>query len=319
MLVQLRNGDLRAFDESRKILTLGDNMTKKELAALRKQCRHKAEIPLLIIATVISIAILSIIVYYGTIMKVTPEVIKSFSIFIGSDEKMAEFLLGGREFIAAIVIVILLGRFIWALYRDNGKARAWETPITDRQFRPVYDICCEYAQKLGIEKKDIPDFFVGDSNSIKINKMDFYNLRSVRIHPAVLRNALKNDGIEIRYKVAKATASVFLGYRSFTCVLLLTITDWIPFFHSMIERTMCYSTDRVLQVLMGEEAAEKAIMNEQISFYLYSDIDYDVYFEDITNFSGFSIFLENLLSGTPIPRYRIAAIKDPEKKDGRLF
>ena len=57
MLVQLRNGDLRAFDESRKILTLGDNMTKKELAALRKQCRHKAEIPLLIIATVMGVVI----------------------------------------------------------------------------------------------------------------------------------------------------------------------------------------------------------------------------------------------------------------------
>lgn len=294
-------------------------MTKKEMAALRKQCRHKAEIPLLILATVISFAILSLIVYFGMIADVTTEVVESFSDFIGCDKRLAEFLLGCREFIAAIIIVILLGRFIWALYRDNGKAMAWETPVTERQFRPVYDICCEYAQKLGIKKEKIPHFFAGNAESVKIDKMSFSNLRSVRIHPSVLRSGLKNDDNEIRYNVAKAVASIFLRYYSFTSILLLTFTDWVPFFHCMIERSMCYSTDRVVQVLMGEEAAEKAIINDQISFYLYSDIDYDAYFEDISHFSGFNIFLENLLSNKPIPRYRIAAIKDPEKKDGRLL
>lgn len=296
-------------------------MMEKELRKLRKTCRHKAEVPAMVTAVIITLLMMVLVIWYGMVVKETPDRMKDYADFLGCQVETVEFLLGFKQYIAIAFLAFLMGKFGWTIYRDKGKAMTWETPVSDRQFPEVKEICREYADRLGV--KSIPMISIASAGTLKMDKVTFSNLDILRIHPSVLSAGIKGDDTMIRYEAARAIASDFLGYRSYLMLILMSATAWIPFFQNLAGRISCYSIDRVIQYLMGDEKAAEAVIKDSVSYYLYKVIDYDAYYEDITQVttraSAFAIFLENLQAEKPIPAYRIAAIKDPEKKDGKLF
>ena len=156
-----------------------------------------------------------------------------------------------------------------------------------------------------------------------LKNLTIYNLNILRISPNSLQSSLKEDDTKVRYIVAKEAAAMFLRYQNPLMPLFLTCTNWIPLLNSCVSRAICYSVDRVIRELLGDEAAVQGLLKSIITPNLQDSMDFDVYISDINAYcrlkDRFIIFIENLLSYEPIPKYRIAAMKDPEKKCGKLL
>ena len=293
---------------------------KYELNQLRRRCRHKAEIPLIILSVIITAFTMYILVYYGIIAEESPEAIQAISNVLGCDLQTADHLLDFRVYIAVVLLVLIPGKFLWAFYRDKGKAMAWEVPINDRQYGFIMNIWQEYADQLGL--KESPAIYASTGSLIQLKNISVQNLNILRISPIMLRSGPEDDG-KIRFVVAREAAAMFLRYQNPLMPFLLTCSNWIPLLNSCINRAICYSVDRIVRELLGDEEAVQGLIKSIISPYLHSTTDFDAYVSDLNACRRFRdrlvIFIENLRSEEPVPQYRIAAMTDPEKKDGRLF
>lgn len=294
---------------------------KNELNQLRRSCRHKAEIPIMIVSVILTAFIVYLLAYYGLIADESPDAVQAISDLLSCDLQTADDLLDIRVYIAVILLVLIPGKFLWALYRDSGNVKAWEVPVNDRQYGFIMEIWREYADKLGLQKA--PSIYASNSTMLKLKNYSIKNIRILRISPNTLSNSLKGDDTNVRYIVAKEAAAMFLRYQNPLMPLLLTCTNWIPLLNLCFSRALCYSVDRVVRELLGEETATRGLLQSIVVPYLHNSIDYDAYVADINACSRpkdrFILFVENLLSDEPIPKFRVAAMTDPEKKSGRLL
>ena len=224
-------------------------------------------------------------------------------------------------YIAVILLVLIPGRFLWGLFRDACNVMVWEVPINDRQYGFVMNIWQEYAEKLGLEKA--PAIYASNSSMVNLKNLSVHNLSVLRISPVMLQRCPKEGDSRIRYTVAKEAAAMFLRYQNPLMPLVLTCSNWIPLLNTCVSRAICYSVDRIVRELLGDEEAVQGLIKSIISPYLHSTTDFDAYVSDLNACRRFRdrlvIFIENLRSEEPVPQYRIAAMTDPEKKDGRLF
>ena len=278
--------------------------SKHQLKQLRRSCRHKAEIPLMILSVIITAITVYFLAYYGIIADESPEAIQTIANLLDCDLQTADDLLDIRIYIAVILLVLIPGKFLWAFYRDTGKAMAWEVPINDLQYSFIMSIWQEYADKLSLKKS--PILYASNSSMVNLKNLTIYNLNILRISPNSLQSCLKEDDTKVRYIVAKEAAAMFLRYQNPLMPLFLTCTNWIPLLNSCVSRAICYSVDRVIRELLGDEAAVQGLLKSIITPNLQDSMDFDVYISDINAYcrlkDRFIIFIENLLSYEPIPK-----------------
>lgn len=300
-----------------------DEDKKKELKELKRKCRHKAETPLFILSIFLSLAALISISYFGIVVIDDPENYAALMEELEISENLADVLIDAGRFLSIAILILIVGRTLLALFRDYGRALSWDLPINEKQFAEFYNTVQEYSKRLEIDK-NLPVVSSVENRYVEFYGLELFSPYVIKIDADTITETLdRGDFSNVNYLIAVDLAAEFLGYKNPFRYMITCAVNWIPIYNSVCSRTMTYSVDRVAQFLLGDEVAAKALITRVNYNWLISSIDLDAYVENInrplTRMQRIARFFENLLSDVPIPAYRIAAMLDPEKKDGRLF
>ena len=285
--------------------------------------RHKAERPLNIISLLFSLAVYVILTVLAVRALDDPEKAGQLIEFLEAEDGDSLLFQCGVFFVLVILVVTFI-KILWGFFINLGETVSCDLPVSDRQFANLNEICSSYAGKLGL--KFVPGLYISEdgqaeaeASSVTVKstlyiRLDCYNM-------LVAKDL--DDYTAARFMIASELAHIALGHRNILWVLLTLPARMLPIYKDLVFRAMNYSADRVAAELTGAKEAIDAIIVLANDPYMAAEIDKDAYIRDImrseSGLHSSSRFYYNLLSDEPIPAYRIAALSDPSKKDGRLF
>lgn len=295
------------------------NNIKKQL----KKARHPAEIPLMIVAALITIAFYVFLAYLCVRAATNEDALNKLMEFLGTDNSTVKFIV---KFGAWGVIIIIIYLALYLTYLDKvyiGKSSVSSVRLKDSKYKDINDTIVEYCKKLGIKRIPLAyiEYSPVDSSflGVKVRGDDAVSVSSNKIVQA----EQKNDFAYIRYLLARRMAHIYLGHNNLFLTVFTFVAKLIPIFSNAYERAMCYSTDKVVEALIGEDETIKGIYSTYYDDALYEEnADINMIIQDKikteNNSEVIGRFIENLFSDDPLPNYRLEAIYK-EGKTGRLF
>ena len=294
-------------------------MSKKKL----KNARHPMEIPLTIISILFTLAFYSIVSTLCIKAATDQESLNKLMEILETDSSVAEWLIKLGSWGVVIVLIYIV---LYLIYIDKvfiGKTSTNSTRLIDSKYRDINDTFIEYCKKLDIKKIPLVYIETNYTNSsflgIKIRSDN-----AVGIDSRELRDAERENNYDrVKYILARRISHIYLRHNNLFIIVFAFVGKLIPIFNNLYERTMCYSTDKVVEYLLGEEITLRGIYYTFYSDEMYeSDTDFYKMVKDKirTENSSESVgrFLENLLADDPLPIYRLDALLG-KGKSGRLF
>lgn len=296
-----------------------DNTMKVKINKLR----HKAEIPLAIFYMVVATALLFVAAHIATKSTLDEELMESLLVVMEADTIYAVFLARfGVPIILSYLIFISL-QIIYTKKKETGEAAAHDVEVCESQFPELAVACADYSQKLKL--KITPKVYITKNadTSILFSK-EIFNDSAIRIFADYVTSALdvKRDLTVPKFIIAQFVARIYLKQNNTMLQTATFIAKFIPVVGTIYERAMTYSTDRVVQSLLGTEQTVEAILrlSSEAWFYDYANREIDLKnklkMKDAR--TKRELFLVNLISKAPLPAYRIEALYNP-KKSGKLF
>lgn len=256
--------------------------------------RHSAEIPLLVVGTVIVVAAIPALVVI---------IFQSFGIW----------------WTVAFLLAFL------SLYVSRGFLNAYERAssvlITDRQFPDVYERIVGYAQAFGLDA--VPDAYMvqeggslnafaskhNRSNFIRINS-DIFEVGRFAVGPR------PKDPAALDFIIAHEVGHVAASHVTYWYTFISSFIFFIPFLGSALSRAKEYTADNHGYAVVPEGV--KGIVLLSGGKYLYPEIDGQQFVERAKSDRGLFVWLVNALSSHPIITKRLHALHD-RTRPGRLF
>lgn len=283
--------------------------------------KHKAGPILLSIAIIVSLFIYAFLIYFCTI-GIKNIVLKKEIFELFNEEEWAINIIeyfGG--FAAIIILIIIFIIVFFNLHIFSITALAYDVPITENQFKELFDFEIECAKKLGL--KEIPKLYIdtysyGEEETININGAKFDNKHILRIDAQDIYNSAEEDYYVAKFTIAKKLASIYFGYLEAPILILTLCSKWIPILSHLRNRVICYDCDKGAVALVGKELAIKAIVTRSTGYYLTPYMNRDDYISNMKNVvNEKDVIYENIFLDVPLAAYRIEAIM--QDRDGRLF
>lgn len=299
-----------------------------EARKIIKMTRHKAELPLRIIAIILSCAIFILLGAAAQAAKNDVAVQQELqTMLVDEDENTVE----AANTIVALGIgcsIVLIGGIIlillFAFYQQYAKIMSYSIKVTPTNFPEIYEKGREYTEKLGLKK--MPEIYVEQDNGT-LNAFAAYVIgkRYVRLNSEIVDVAyLENKDFDtVFFVMAHEFGHIYLHHVTLLYNLFTFLTKFIPIYGPMLSRAQEFSADRVGQALTDNKNSAKciAMLGGGRHLYKYVDMnDYLISAEDNHNFlERISRFIVNLLASHPIMPFRAAAVMDPDRKSGRLL
>ena len=303
--------------------TKGKTYTDKELRKMARKLRHPAEFPLTVLSVIITLITLAGISYGAIFARANESAIKFLTEYTGFDEKTIALILSLGGDVAVVLMIVLIIKIIYANLTFLGKVVSQEMRASDS----VYSDVCQYyknrAEELGI--KNLPPIFLTTSNyKTEVLGVEIRGKNAITVDKAAVIKAEKSDEwLDVEYTICKRVANIFLGHYDLWFQLATFAGRLIPTYKQLFSRAMTYSVDRLVQEMMGEEDAFKAIFTSCYDIEMYKD-DMEIReivenkVRDYSRAERLSKFGANLMSDKPIAPYRLQALLDQDKP-GRLL
>ena len=305
---------------------------QKEIRSLR----HKSEIPMFVINTILGPIFLAIAVtiFFGQygILDLIKEGLENAEIAETSPE-FASFLIGFVAIFASIgaigFIIYLVVLSLIEYYKTYSSNMSYGIRVTEKNFPEIYAKVKEFSKLLGFKKE--PEVYVEQMNGA-INAYASWVPGKYYVH-------LNAEVIELLYLEHKDldTISFIMGhefghlyYRHMYLPLnfFANMGGVIPFVGQyflgpLLQRAREYSVDRVAQVLTDGKCGAETMMFLSAGRHVYKYVDAEDYMDYVNkdkNFvEKFARFVTNMIASHPINPFRTKAILDPERKSGRLL
>ena len=296
-------------------------MKTKEQKALLKKCRHRAEIPVTIVAIVLTVAVAVLIVFlFGSVGKnqQAEEILIEQFEYEQTDIDFA--VKCGRYLLIAIVVFLFL-KLLWELFKNAGIAMVNDIPFEEKYDPKLYKEYQTFCEKLGI--REIPKLLLAadkenlESTGITI-KSEWYlrmDLSSVDIA------GITGDDDVIRFEVLHDLAHIAYHHYHYALLIATVAARWIPIVKSIYNRVMCYSADRLTAELISREECITVFLERYMQS-TYESERRDEYIkrlkdQKLTFTERLSAALYNLTQDTPSYPDRIRALMD-ERNHGRV-
>ena len=294
----------------------------EEAGDLVKKARHGADIPLTILAVLITVALLVLISWMAVTARDNEEALKTLVELTGLDKELVHSLLRFGGDFAIAFILYLIARITEVNITFLGKMLSKEMRLTDSRFAVIKDFYKARAEACGMKK--IPELFIsGTDYDSEVLKVEVRSNKAIAIDKKMLLKAEQTGNWqEVEYTICKRLARIYLGYYSLPNQVFTFAVKKIPGIKELLSRCRTYSTDRVVMALLGEKDAVKYVFRQCYDVELYRDLDKESIIrrklENHTKAENLSKWLENAVSATPVSPYRLIAMLDTSK-DGRLF
>lgn len=289
-----------------------------------KRLRHKAEQPMKTVALLFSLCVYGLLTYLSIHALKNPKSADVLIEYISDEEGFFQPLIhyGAFFVIAALAMVYIV--ITWKFFKNLGEAVSCDLPVSNRQFTNIKESCELYAKKLGLGFA--PELYISQEGNAEIETsfMTVKSERYIRLNCYYTLTACDTGNYNtIHFLIASELAHIALGHRSVLWTLLTLPARVLPFFNDVVARVMNYSADAVAAALIGNKEAIEAIVILSNDPYMAEQMDKDIYVDDITQmeakFHRSARTYYNFISDVSVPAYRIAALKDPKGKGGRLF
>ena len=120
------------------------------------------------------------------------------------------------------------------------------------------------------------------------------------------------------FDIAKELVDIAYGHRNILLIILTCVARTTPIWKDFYFRILEYSSDAAAKAIVGKEVATSAVIWLSNDPDLADFVDKKAYREDIKKRYDYmtraSIFINNLTSDKPIPKYRLDALENDEKK-----
>ena len=308
----------------------------KDVQAEIKKTRHKSELPLFWIMSVIGVVV---VIAYIAMSSADQGLIKAITDFLeeagigakgGSTAALAKFIVGIVAILSGIIVLIyFIITLIMSVYNYYAGVLSYAVRVSETNFPEIYEKVNEYAYLLGMKKA--PEVYVAQQNGV-INAFTswipgktYIQLNAEIVDLAYMEN---KDFDTVYFVMAHEFGHAYLNHVNVFINIFVYMVMLIPvvgpsILYPLISRAREYSCDRVAQALTEGKNQEECMMMLGAGRHTYKYIDTQDYLKQInvkqniiTRFFRWCI---NLTASHPIMPFRVAAIEDPEKKSGRLI
>ena len=299
-----------------------ESFSAKEIADRLKNARHKADIPLTVLAVLITLGLLAFLSYAAVTARENEEVLKFLTEVTGFGPQVIQFILRVGGDIALVFMAVLLLKIVEQNITFLGKMLSGEMRLSDSRFSEIKEIYNTWTGACGL--KIVPEIFISGSDyKSEVLNVPVRSNKVISIDKKMILAAEKSgDWTEVEYTLARRLAKIYLGYYGLPDQLFTFSVKLIPGLKQLLSRCRTYSVDRVVMALLGPEEAIEQTFCQCYDVDLYRDLDREAIVDHkLRSFSRaekLSKFLENAGSETPISPFRLEAMLNPEK-DGRLF
>lgn len=289
-----------------------------------KKLRHRAEGPLKIVCLVFSLCVYGLLTYLAIRALKARESADMLIEYISDEEGFFQPLIrfGALFVVAAFVVLYIV--IVWKFFKNFGETVSCDLPVSDRQFTNLKEKCEFYADKLGIGI--VPELYISQFGNAEIETsfMTLKGERYIRLNCCYILTACDTGNYNtVNFLIASELAHIALGHRNILWTLLTIPARILPIFNDLVARAMNYSADAIAAELIGNKEAVEAIIILSNDPYMVEQMNKDIYMDDIIktkeDYHHCARTYYNLISDVSIPAYRISALKDPERKSGKLF
>jgi Zn-dependent protease with chaperone function len=256
--------------------------------------RHSAEIPLLVVGTVIVVLAIPTLAFI---------IFQAFGIW------------WTVVFLLAFLSLYIARGFL------NAYERASSVLITDRQFPDVHERIVHFAQEFGL--KELPDAYMAQEggslnafaskhnrkNFIRINS-DIFEVGRFAIGPR------PKDPAALDFIIAHEVGHVAASHVTYWYTFISSFVFYIPFIGTALSRAKEYTADNHGYAVVPDGIQGIVLLSG--GKYLYPEIDDQQFVERAKTDKGVFVWFVNAFSSHPIITKRLAALYD-RSRPGKLF
>ena len=293
-----------------------DEITTKELL---KHARYKGEVIFNIISIILSFFVDLAIIYVSYELRTNPNISKTIADFTGIDIAFIKFL---SIFNSYAIIVIMLGCCILMMFYNYSyatKAKFINLSIDELPNCKCLDLYNKYCDMLDITEKPVL-FFNNKIFDSTILGVKIRGKKAIGINAKAFQDvSFFNDYHSFNYQVCSTLGSIYLGHYDLLFQLFTFWARLIPFYNKAYSQALCYSTDRVAQILSGttplvtsicRETSGLAVLNDEL---IESIITLDEL--EMTKLEKRIATLYGAIEEYPLPYSRITKILNNDIKD----
>lgn len=300
-----------------------------------RRTRHKAEVPLYIIISILGIITSAVIVIMADDGGILQSLLQSIaeSDVVRDVPDFGTFIALLLFFISVIsgigTIIVMLIAALVMMYKMYGEQMSYSVRVSEDNFPEIYEKVKEYTMLLGLKKE--PEIYIQQSNGT-LNALTSWipGKAFIQINAEIADIAyMENKDLDTLYFVmAHEFGHIYLHHVQIHYVILPMLANFIPvlgkfFLVPLLSRSREYSADRVAQALTNGKSQLECMMLLSAGRHLYKYAKPEKYIEDIyaekNAVERLARWIINMLASHPIMPFRTKAVLDPEKASGRLL
>lgn len=289
--------------------------------SLARSARHTWEIPLVIFSAVLT--------FFFYVLSFSLSVLAQEGKFAGDILRILFNVSSNYSGIvlrwgALIIFLFLLYNTVLLAYYNlsyKGMCYSRSVKLPESKYKILNEMYLDLAEKAGIENPP-PVYIASEDNPKTIIGIPVLSSRAICIDDDVVRAAIvSGDTREVEYCLLRKLAAISLGHCSFINQFLTLCIKYIPVLRGLLYRSMCYSVDRFVKLVLGSEFIIRNIIETSYNLDDYEE-DADSFAElrrsAMSKDEQFASSAENLAGNVPVPIFRIQALLN-DSRSGRLL
>ena len=311
-------------------------LTPESVQSEIRRTRHRAELPMYAITIVLGI-IAAIILYIYTFndsgaLEQIKDVMAGENIIESSEEYQSIFtilvafvsMVGGVGIAVIYVVTYLVGS-----YKLYASRMCYGIRVSEKNYPEIYAKVKEFTELLGLKKE--PEVYVQQSNG-SVNAFaswapgrTFIQLNAEVVDLGYMEN---KDFDTVAFIMAHEFGHIYFHHVHMHYRIWTTLIGYVPIVGALIisplySRSKEYTADRVAQALTGGKNQVEGMKLLCAGRHGYKYIDIQDYLENANQnyniLEKIARFVINMMASHPVTPYRIAAIMDETKKNGKLL
>ena len=299
----------------------GINMKTKEQKELLAKCRHKAEIPLTVAAVILTILSIVLVILLFRASGNNQWASDFLMNNLEYEEAEVKFALKCGRYILIVIVIALLLKLFWELFKNAGIAMVQDIPIEESYSPEAFKEYKEWCRKLGITK--VPKVSLAtDKENLESTGIAIRSNLYIRICLDKMEEAEDAEDYNIlRFEILHDLAGIAYNHYNYAVFILTLAARCLPIVKNIYSRAMCYSSDRLTAELMGKDECITVLLENYLQLAYEPDMREEYMNRldrKLTPIEKLSEVFDNLSTDTPSYLYRIRALAD-DSNSGRII
>ena len=289
--------------------------------SLARSARHRWEIPLVVFSVFLT-ALFYVLSFSLSVLASEDNLAVEFlRMLFNIPKTMSAVVLQWGSF---MIFIFLLYNTVLLVYYNlsyEGMCYSRSVKLPESRYKVLNELYLNLAEKAGIENPP-PVFISSEDKPRTIIGIPVCSIHAICIDDDIVRSAMESgDSREVEYTLLRKLAAISLGHCSFSFQFLTLCLKYIPLLRGFLYRSMCYSVDRFVSLVLGSDFIIRNIVETSYNLDSCED-DAEAFAElrrsGISKDERFASSAENLADSTPVPIFRIEALLNGSRS-GRLL